>query len=353
MKNVTLLTYHERLQTFEGYWHEHLTTARQLAAIGHVYDRPPLEVLEEGSRCISCSNFVKRELSIKALGDAETPSRNYENDFDNFTFHHPSCIRLQVRIPLDPQTVFPGLHGGRIEKLRNKFEGKSRSTTASGPIERQSQTSSLLTLPTEIRLEIYSMILPTLDPVTQIVPLNRDSSRVITSMGYEKIGPRDTTKPNLLRTCRVVNEEALDLLYSSTTFQFASPKVTPSKVMYLFLRSIGKAGRRLVKSVDILCGGREDAIAFALLASCEKLRSITIRLPRPTILFPRAPIRYIDGMSCLLALSGLEEVTFGPCESSYNFMDNSKPDAAIIRREIMRPRGKPGDIRSVNGYLDI
>ena len=342
-----LLSYPGRLQTFEGYWDRHEATARQLAAIGHVYDRPPLETLEEGSRCISCSAFVKRELSTKALGDSPMTSGSYDEDFENFSFHHPSCTRLQVRIPLDPQSIFPGLHGYRLDRIRSKFEKKATSTNVSTPNLRLPQSSSLFSLPTEIRLEIYSMILPNLDRQTEIVPLNRDSARVITSVGYAKTGPRDTTKPNLLRTCWAVNEEAMGMLYSYTTFKFAS-----SKVMYLFLRSIGKAGRRLVKAVDVHCGGREDAIAFALLATCDKLQAITIRLPRPVILFSRAPIWCVDGMSCLLALNGLEDVKFGPCESAVNYMSNDKPDAAVIRRELTRLKHIPADSDIISRYLN-
>lgn len=340
------LTYAERLQTFEGYWDSHETTARQLAAIGHVYDRPPLEVLDQGSRCISCSAFVGRDLSIKALDDAGSTSRSYAHNFDNFKFHHPNCMRLSVRIPLDPQALLPGLHGYSIDNIRRKFEKRPVTTNAPITISRLPQSSSLFSLPTEIRLEIYAMVLPSLDAQTEIVTLNRDSARVITSVGYAKTGPRDTTKPNILRTCRAVNEEATDLLYSHTGFKFAN-----TKILYLFLRSIGKAGRGLVESIDVHCGGREDAITFALLASCEKLRAITLRLPRPVIFFPGAPIWCIDGMSCLLGLSGLEQVTFGACESVPNYMNDEKRDAAIVRRELTRRKDTPSDIRSVPSYL--
>lgn len=346
MSNVALLTYAERLQTFDDYWDNSNATARQLAAIGHIFDRPPLEARDEGSRCISCGAFVIKDLSIKALEGSSNSSRTYEDGFNSFNFHHPSCTRLQVRIPLDPQALLPGLHGSRIADLRRRFESKSPLRDVQTQAQRASQSSSLFSLPPEIRLEIYSMILPSLETITEIVTLNRDSPRVVTSMGYQKTGRRDTDKPNILRTCRAVNEEAMELLYSNTTFKFAS-----TKVVYLFLRSIGHAGRQLIKSVDIHCGGREDAITFALLASCEKLRAICIRLPRPMILFPRAPIWIIDGMSSLLALNGLEEVTFGSCQSVFNYMSNDKPDAAIIREELSKPKGSPANIRWVKTYL--
>ena len=348
MTRGSTTTYAERLQTFEGFWDEHQTAARQLAAIGHISDRPPLETLEEGSRCVSCGVFVRKHRSIKVLGDVAISVTSYNEDFDDFNFHHQGCIRLQVRIPLELQSERQGLYGYRFENLRNKWERRSVAQHSSTPMERVPQSSSLFNLPTEIRLEIYAMLLPTFDSETEIVTLNGESARVITRQGYEKTGPRDTTKPNILRTCRAVNEEAVDLIYSHTTFKFDS-----TKVMYLFLHSIRQAGRRLIKAVDIHCGGREDAIAFAMLASCEKLRAITIRLPRPMLLFSRSPpIWTIDGISCLLALRGLKGVSFAPCGSHFNCMSDESPDAAIIRKELTRPRGTPGDESILKKYLD-
>jgi hypothetical protein len=325
-----------------------MAAARQLAAIGHVSDRPPLEALEEGSRCISCGIFVQKERSIRALGDVALDSGSYNGEFSNFNFHRPECVRLQVRIPLEPQAMLAGLYSNKFESLWTTWERRSSIRSASAPMTKVSQSSSIFSLPTEIRLEIYAMILPSLEEETEIVSLNADSPRVITKQGYEKTGPRDITKPNILCTCRTINEEAMDLIYAHTTFRFRS-----TKVMYLFLRSIGKAGRRSIKAVDVYCRGREDAIAFAILGSCESLRAMTIRLPRPVLLFSGPPpIWMLDGVSCLLALSGLSEVTFGDCGPRENSMNDENPDAAIIRKELTRPKGTPGDESIVQAYMD-
>lgn len=346
MALILNLTYSERLQTFSGFWDDDLPTARQLAAIGHICDRPPVEALDEGSHCITCSAFVNRETSVKALGS--TSSASYAADFSNFSFHQPSCTRLQVRIPLEPQSLM-GMYGYHMQDVRAKWERRIASQgRRSAPSERVMQSSSLFSLPTELRLEIYKQVLPELENVTPIVQLNKDSARVITDLGSKK--PRDAAKLNILRTCRAVHDEAMDLLYSNTTFEFFGKDGT--KVLYLFLRSIGQAGRYLIRAVDVQCGNREDAIAFALLASCEKLKSIIIRLPRAVILFPRPPIWCIDGMSCLLALRGLKEVTYERPDTGPLQMRDETPDAAIIRRELMRPKGTPGDLKSIVGYMD-
>lgn len=341
------LSYTQRLQTFEGFWDDDLTTARQLAAIGHVCDRPPLEAIDEGSHCITCNAFVRRETSVRALSSS---SGTYEGDFGHFNFHQPSCTRLQIRIPLEPQTQM-GLYSYQMQYYRDKWERRIANQDRPAVASRATQSSSLFNLPPELRLEIYKQILPELDDITQIVQLNRDSARLMTSTGYHRTGPRILTKSNLLRTCRAVHDEASDLLYSHTVFKFYGKEGT--KVLYLFLRSIGQAGRDLIKSVDVQCGAREDALAFALLASCPKLQSITIRLPRAVLLWPRPPIWCIDGASTLLALRGLESVNFEPPEVlAANVLSDDKADAAIIRHEITRPKGEAGDASIVDKYIE-
>lgn len=336
------LSYVARLQSFIGHWDDNLTTGRQLAAIGHVCDRPPLESLEEGSRCIACNKFIPKETSIRVLEGPIQRSQNYAES--SFSFHRPRCLRLQSRIPYE--SVSADLDGTGFDDIRSKWERKAKPRQTPRPEEHQ--TSSLFLLPTELRLEIYSYLLPSLDPTTGIVPLYRDSIRMVTKGGFEKPGRRDKTRSNILLTCKAVHAEALDILFVNTTYDFTS-----SKNMYLFLRQIGRVGRQLLKSVDIICGQkREDAISFALLASCENLRSITIRLPRPRILFPVMPLWHTDAMACLLHISGLECVNFGACSTPLHMKDGSH-DAEVIRRQLTRPRGKPWDLREVEGVLDV
>ncbi|KAK3672102.1 hypothetical protein LTR78_008073 [Recurvomyces mirabilis] len=348
--------YPERLRTFSGFWNEHEATARQLAAIGHVYDRPPLEAIEEGSRCVTCSQFVRRESSIRALegslGHRRNQDGDYETGFGGFAFHFPNCERLQVKIPLDPQATLGGLHGGhRIGDLRERWEERSsrttRSTTSNSEVL---QTSPLFSLPTELRLEIYARILPQLDEVTDIVSLHRDSARVCTKTALTKANARDYSKANLLRCCKTIHDEALDILYTNRTYRFGS-----SKLLYLFLRNIGHHGRQQLRSVDICGPSREDAIAFSLLASCSKLRSLTLRWTRPTLLMPQArPIWVTDSVAALLEISGVHAVEFasdGPDVKSC--LKEGSEDAAIVRAQLTRPKGESGSIRWVDGNMDV
>ncbi|KAK4629099.1 hypothetical protein CLAFUW4_07776 [Fulvia fulva] len=342
-----ILSYHDRLQSFNPYWDAYEPTARQLAAIGHICDRPPVEALENGSHCGSCNRFVRREDSVKALQDSIFKTAPDFAALGGFRLHNADCIRLQFKLP---DEVLTGVLGGgyRMSDLRHMWERKSQLGRTEGINDAAPQSSSLFSLPTEIRLEIYAMVLPTMDKTTPIVPLNKDSARIVTKIGYDKTGPRDTTKIHILSTCHAVYEEALDILYTNTTYSFDS-----TKLLYLFLRHTGHHGRRLLKSVDVLCGHREDAIAFALLASCPKLKAITIRLGRPVLLYPGSPLWVVDGVACLLELSGLEMVEFA-YDGAFGqrmFMDERQADAAVIRRELMRPRGQQSGVRWVGGHL--
>lgn len=337
------MSFATRLHTFDDQWPNHQTTARQLAALGHVCDRPPLESLEEGSRCVDCGLFLPKQSSVDALEAPITSSTP-------LSFHNPKCTRLQIRMPLESSRETLD-----YSSLVNRWEKRSRAIP---PGSRRSQeelhqTSGLFSLPTELRLHIYGYILPSLsdtEHVIEIVPLHRDSTRVITKAGFDRPGPRDKTKANLLLACKTIYLEALDLLYANTTF-----KVATTRTLYLFLRNIGKVGRQMLRAVDFTCGQREDAVALALLGSCGELRNVTIRLARPKLLFGlMAPLWIADGVSCLLALSGLEDVKFAPCSTkSAMDMNDGKPDAALLRRELMRPKGAPSGVREVEGVLDL
>lgn len=337
------LSYTQRLATFDGYWHDAEATARQLAAIGHVSDRPPLESLEEGSRCVSCSLFSPKATSIDILEGNVEASR--------FTstlppFHHPRCERLQVRLPFDSEAWRAETEGNTFDDRWRIFENDSKPRSQPTQPSRPSRWTSFFSLPAELRLQIYALVLPDLPSTVDIVQMNRDSMRVCTKNILAHPAPQDRTRCNMLRTCRQIHRECMYFLFNRTF------RCSTSKVLYLFLRRIGATGRRYVQAINIMCGGREDAMTFALLACCESLSSITIRLARPTISLPRAPIWLMDGMACLLNVSGLQSVEFGDCGSSWQ-MTSSSHDAEIIRKELMRPRTSPGSITSVDGVLNV
>jgi hypothetical protein len=287
---------------------------------------------------------------------------------------------LQIRIPLEWQSVFVESRSGKIDldfnTTRKRFETNDRGemsdrgeTSDRGgidlpermPMEITRPKTNLFSLPVELRLEIYSILLPRLPRVTHIVPLHRDSNRVVTLAGRNRIGHRDLTQTNLLATCKIIHHEALNFLFHRRVFRFESLSsnnfnATSSKTLYLFLRHIGARGRAALGSVDICLGGREDAIAFALLASCHNLKSIHIRHSKRHLMAAYAPVWHVEGIASLFSLRGIESIEFGAAEGSDEAvcLQASDQDAKIIVRELSRKRGEPSGIRFVDGrWLDM
>jgi len=294
---------------------------------------------------MDCGHFLPMETSVSALESSLVITNSL------LTFHAPKCTRLQLRMPLEANRS----SALDYSSLVDRWERCSRPTPpmpSSSTLPPQTphlQTSPLFRLPTELRLQIYSYILPSVSAVTEIVPLHRDSPRTITKTGFSRPGPRDKTKANLLLTCKAIYSEALDLLFRNTAF-----KLDTTRALFLFLRNIGPVGRQRVRALDVTCGQREDAVAFALLGSCERLRSLTLRLARPRLVFPMAPLWVSEGVACLLALSGLEEVKFGEsCGAPKVDLSEGMHDAAVLRRELTRAKGVVSGVREVDGVLDL
>ena len=358
-------SYDERLDTFSDYWDDHEATARQLAAIGHVYDRPPLAALEQGSRCVSCSAFVKRETSIAVLeGPIGRRSRsgNGNHEWADCAFHRAGCIRLQVRIPLDIAAKAPG---SVLNRLTTHHRLSTTADSFRGPVVsaglQQSalvQRASLLTLPTELRLYIYNMLLPDIPKITSVIPDEEAMFRVRPRCLAEEERTSTPGTLSILCTCEAIRQEVLDLLFKQRVFRFESlpnrrPRSSSTKIMYLFLRRIGSRGRALIRNVDVQTGSREDALAFSLLASCPALKSVTLRHPHPNIMIPRAPIWYVDGIACLLSLRGMENIEFAEGQNP-QCLRASSIDASAIRKELTRNRYERGGIRWLDGrWMDL
>ena len=372
----TYPTYPDRLATFLGpsnypLWQHNLATARSLAALGHVYDRPGIEAIEEGSRCVACVEFVRRETAVRAL---EGPGGvRYEAGFDGARFHRARCEFLQIRVPLEPQAVLPGLYGGDValggrRRVREGWEervGRERlGNRAAKPTEGSVQSGTgLFSLPTELRLQIYEYVLPRLEPLEPMEQLHRDSPCLVTQAGRTKPGRLDKTRTAILQTCRTIRNEALDLLFARRTFSLHS-----AKALYLFLRQIGQSGRDRIQGVDVRYVQREDALAFSLLATCPKLRSLTLRRQLQRLDGVRSsPLWRTDGLAALLEISGLETVTVLGydaekalvAESIRAWRRDTVDDAEIVLdepvlvRELTRPRGTESGVRWVNGLPDL
>lgn len=240
------LSYAERLDTFkDSYWDDSMATARQLAAMGHASDRPPLESLEQGSRCISCSFFMSKRSSIEWLDgsinhDAFLMAQHHD-------FHHERCERLAIRMPHRT----PGnLHLTTKFLKRSARKSCLQYTNNRFVLQDSGADESLFwRLPVELRLQIYSYVLPKLKKNLAIVLRSATSLQLAIFTGFQAFTGRRPGGLQLLKTCQTMHDEALGDIYERTLFRFES-----TKLLYIFLRRIGQRGRRLLKAVDVRCG---------------------------------------------------------------------------------------------------
>lgn len=339
-------SYLDRLRTFDDYWTDARATARQLAAIGHVADRPPLESIEEGSRCISCSHFVAKDTSVLILEGDVNPEKF--DTLDVPEFHRAGCIRLQVRLPFEQPQWFidsSSMHGSFKARV-SRFETQSRQEQAEASSGSTRFKARFFSLPTEIRLQIYQQILPACESTTEIVQVDRDSMRITTAQALHRPRAHDPTQSSILRVCHTTYHEVLDLIFSHRTFVFAS-----SKLLYMFLRRIGRPGRSLLRSIDCTFGQREDAVTFALLSTCDALEHVSLHLGRQELMLAYAPLWVEDGVACLLDINGLRGVEYA---SKGNLLaQGNSHDAVVVRRELTRERGSPCMVATMNGRLVI
>ena len=106
---------------------------------------------------------------------------------------------------------------------------------------------ALLTLPVEIRLRIYELLLVSRFDRTQNPSWavgNTNQKVVLLSMG--QIRQYRTMEPGILQTCKQIFHEANSILYSQNVFAISEPEQ-----MFRLIMQIGLRNFKLVKTLDI------------------------------------------------------------------------------------------------------
>lgn len=106
---------------------------------------------------------------------------------------------------------------------------------------------ALLTLPVEIRLRIYNLLLISRFDRTENPPSavgNTDQKLILFHMG--QFQQYRTMEPGILRTCKQIYHEANSILYSQNVFAISEPEQ-----MFRLIVKIGPVNLKLVKTLDI------------------------------------------------------------------------------------------------------
>lgn len=142
----------------------------------------------------------------------------------------------------------PKLPGASITKAsstngeqRSPLHGDRQGCFSDPATDESQKPFAFLSLPTEIRLEIYDLLL-----------ICRFDRRTLSDIGgdtsQKELIPScvQGLKPAILQTCKQVYEEAIPILYSRNVFRFNMPAVISS-----FLTKIGATNIKLLKFMHI------------------------------------------------------------------------------------------------------
>ena len=115
----------------------------------------------------------------------------------------------------------------------------------------------------------------------------------------------------LLLTSKSVYNEAMPLFYLDNTLHFEGYKFQPFKCLINFLDSLSQDRRQYITSISLVYQGMSSPHAFRLLAGCERLRHISLKVGNFTLRGqPRTDWKLVkaQGMKDLIKLRGLQTV---------------------------------------------
>jgi hypothetical protein len=108
---------------------------------------------------------------------------------------------------------------------------------------KENNKASLVSIPLEIRHQIYGLLLVSQDDLPARLPLRNDRERR-TQRKWRKY-QYNTSMGNILQTCKQIYHEARWVLYSQNVFRFYDPRQTLD-----FIHLIGLENLKLVKRLD-------------------------------------------------------------------------------------------------------
>ncbi|ELR06204.1 hypothetical protein GMDG_07859 [Pseudogymnoascus destructans 20631-21] len=162
--------------------------------------------------------------------------------------------------------------------------------------------SRLFTLPAEIRIAIYTLLLVSRDALCPNVMaiFNDVQSREQSEISFLSL-PHERTLA-IARTCTRVRDEVLPIYFGSNNFVFKS-----TWDMYAYLHMIGDC-RKFIQNISFAYQGSQRNEAFELLSKCTSLSWLDVMVMDETMKGARNPQNNLfaaNGMRTLRAIRGL------------------------------------------------
>lgn len=132
------------------------------------------------------------------------------------------------------------------------------------------QKPTLLTLPAEIRLQVYELLL--------VSWCNREDnpSSAVGNTCQKKVFPgiirNGSMKPAILQTCKQLHHEAILILYSRNLFYISSPDE-----MFAFIAQIGPTNVKCIKSLEVWVPCRSEILPWLRLLETLSVKVTGLR----------------------------------------------------------------------------
>ncbi|KAJ5994133.1 hypothetical protein N7451_009857 [Penicillium sp. IBT 35674x] len=155
-------------------------------------------------------------------------------------FRRPDLTNALLDLNLS-DTKSSSAHSKRPTASRRQFQFTIRS-----PGKKTNAKISLLTLPVEIRLQIYEFLLVSqADPEQSPSWAVGNTSRKMISLHMIQAPHYRTLEPAILYTCTQIHREAASVLYGGNVFNFSEPGQ-----MFRFMAQIGPTNTKFMRSLD-------------------------------------------------------------------------------------------------------
>lgn len=165
-------------------------------------------------------------------------------------------IRMsRITMPLRTQDTVKAFVGPELYTKSSSVENiiptpyrrDPQATVRSPTINETKPRPSLLTLPVEIRLQIYDLLLVSRSTREDNPswPVG-DTCQMMIMLSMSKDPQQRTMEPAILRICGQIHREAIPIIYSRNVFNFRQPDQ-----MFRFMTQIGPTNLKLVRSLDM------------------------------------------------------------------------------------------------------
>jgi len=173
---------------------------------------------------------------------------------------NPSTLAPQILTMADPVTTVPTIDDASTDNAVTIFNAsETTQQDASKP-----KRDSFMDLPRELRDRIYRLAMVGKEPVDFENPINFSRSAA------------------LLRTCKIIHEEATEVLYGENSFNFARSRQYRGKFYDAQWTEVGYEDvRRFLETIGPINLSKMKYISFNLTDGFERTASRTTRVPHP------------------------------------------------------------------------